>query len=207
MTTTLADIKIISETIAFIVLMSTFLGILYKAVRTFVMFVSKTWKRLEVAFEQLEYVHKEVKPNHGSSLYDGIKTINRELAMARQDILVQHAITRQIRDDMASVPYCELSPTGDLIFSNKTFQEIFHMDALELKDKGWFALLPEEARMTVYNRWVDSMENRTPFQATLNVTSCDNKGCQEIVPYIMKTEQIRSGNGEVIYVIGKIARK
>lgn len=195
--------KTLSEQIAFFMLTAGFIGLLYKIIRSIVLFAKKTWDRLEVAFEQLTYVHKEIKPNSGSSLYDKINKIQNEVAILRQDITIQHIITRQIRDDMANIPYCEFDVSGNLKFANKKFQALFKTHEDQLEELGWFSLLPEEARVSVFNRWSDSMKNGTPFQATLNGFG-DDEG---VLTYILKTEQVKDGDGKIIYVIGKISKK
>lgn len=196
------DIKSTSEIIAFIMLLTAFSGLLYKIFRSVFTFIMKTWKRLEVAFTQLEYVHTEIKPNHGSSLYDKINKIQNEILSIKQEVVVQSYISRQIRDDMILIPYCEFAIDGNLKFSNKKFQELVGMTDHQLLDKGWFTLLPEEARITVFNRWQDSMSKKTPFQATFNLVEGNF-----VSPYILSTEQIKNNAGEVIYVVGKINKK
>lgn len=197
--------KTLSEQIAFLMLAAGFIGLVYKVVRSVVLFAKKTWDRLETAFEQLTYVHKEVKPNSGSSLYDKINKIQNEIAILRQDITIQHIITRQIRDDMANVPYCEFDVAGNMKFANKKFQAIFRVPQEQLDELGWFTLLPEDARVSVFNRWTESMRTGTPFQATLNGYDGDEGSVQ--VSHILKTEHVRDGEGKIIYVIGKISKK
>ena len=196
-------IKTISENVAFIILISTFIGLVYnKVIKRLINFALTTWKRLEVAFGQLEHVHKEVSPNSGSSLYDKINKIQRELDIVRQDIVIQHSISRQIRDDMGSVPYCEFDVAGNLKFANKKLQSLVRMTEHQLAEMGWLTLIPEDARITVYSRWIDAMKTHTPFQATFDGYEGDLA-----VPYTLRTEQIEAGDNNPVYVIGKITKK
>jgi len=191
--------------VGFILLLATFSGLVWKAVTKVIAWKKDVVKKFEDASSQLAYVFKEVRPNSGSTLYDKINNISDEISLVRQDIMIQHHISRQIRDDMISIPYCEFDREGNLIFANKKFQQAVELGEHALEQRGWVSIFPEEFRGNILSRYLKSIVDKTPFQATFECTRCEEPHGIP-VKYILSTSQVIGYGQEVIYVTGKIIK-
>jgi len=191
--------------VGFILLLATFSGLVWKAVTKVIAWKKDVVKKFEDASSQLAYMFKEVRPNSGSTLYDKINNISDEISLVRQDIMIQHHISRQIRDDMISIPYCEFDREGNLIFANKKFQQAVELGEHALEQRGWVSIFPEEFRGNILSRYLKSIVDKTPFQATFECTRCEEPHGIP-VKYILSTSQVIGYGQEVIYVTGKIIK-
>lgn len=189
-----------SELISFIILIITFSGLLGAGFKKVFTFTKKYWKLFNDAFDKLDYVYKEVKPNHGSSIYDKIEKISQNQNLTNRELFVQTRISRQIRDDMKDIIYCEYTEHGDFVFANSKFEEITGLQSEEMKGSGWLNFICEEDRSGVYKKWKESLDNKTPFSASFCLMT--KEGNRKSAH--MKTQQIRDASGNIVYFVGRI---
>lgn len=192
-----------SKLIGFIVLLITFSGLMFGIIKKIFSFIKKYWDMFNVAFAQLEYVYKEVKPNHGSSIYDKINKISKDLESTNKEVFIQTRISRQIRDDVKDVMYCEFDEYGEFVFANKKLEDITGIQTEDMFGLGWLKFVCEKDRDEVYKKWNDSLEHKTPFIVSFCMISKD--GTEESV--IMKVQQIRDSAGNITYFLGRIFLK
>lgn len=184
-------------------MLSTFIGLIVRTLLKAHASIKAYKEKLNGAFDQLTYVYKEIKPNSGSSLYDKITQISNELKQARSDIHLQSHITRQIRNDMPNLLYCEFDKSGRMVFANRNLQTLVGMDEDEILNMGWISFFDEKERDIVYNRWIESVKNKIPFQATFSL-----KKQGAIEEYLMKIEPLSGLKDEdILYYTGKITKK
>ena len=197
------SIKETSEIVSFIILIITLSGLTLGGLRKILSFIKKYFKMFNEAVEQLAYVYKEVKPNSGSSLYDKITRLSGDLKSARTDIFIQSHITKQIRDDMHDMLYCEFDERGDFVFANKHLEELTGISSSGMTSRGWLTFISESERALMFSKWEESLRTKIPFQATFNLIDTNEK--EEL--YIIEVEQIKDQIGEIIYFVGRIRKK
>ena len=195
----------ISWLVGFILLLATFIGLVSKAFSKIIAWKIDIVKKFNEASTQLAYVFKEVRPNSGSTLYDKINNISDEISLVREDIMVQHHISRQIRDDMISIPYCEFDRDGNLIFANKKFQQAVGLGEHALEQRGWISIFPEGFRETILSRYLKSIVDKIPFQATFDCLRCEEP-FDTPHRYMLQTSNVIGYGRNVIYVTGKITK-
>ena len=192
-----------SELVSFIILIITFLGIVFAGIRKIYLFFKKYWGMVDSAFDKLDYVYKEVKPNHGSSIYDKITKISETQKLMNRELFVQTRVSRQIRDDMTDLMYCEFTEYGDFVFANKHFEEVTGLQSEEMQGAGWVKFICEKDRDMVYQKWKESLDNKTPFSTSFCLITKDGGE----MPAHIKMQQIKDASGNIVYFVGRIQKK
>lgn len=192
--------EVISKNISFIILLLTFSGILLTIFKKVFIFVSSYWKKFNEAFDKLDYVYKEVKPNHGSSIYDKITKISESQIATNKELFVQSRLSRQIRDDMIDVMYCEYAANGEFVFANKKFEEVTGLQGEDMRGSGWVNFICEKDRQIVYAGWQEALNTKTPFSASFCLITKDGNEARAH----LKMQQIRDTEGNVLYFVGRI---
>lgn len=205
---TYPDVVEISKIIGAILVILTFVKLIYD-------FVSKLYKRITGEFNKywklfveslakLDFVYTEIKPNHGSSLYDKINRISKDFEQIKKEMAIQSHRTLQIRDDMFDVGYYEADNFGSFTFGNQKLCQLFGMDYEELLGNGWLSSVHERDRERIFKDWKNLIDKNIPFQASFTAV---NQATREELEVWTKVEVVRDSVGQTLHFFGKLFKK
>lgn len=189
----------------------TLLGVIYRGIKNSFINIRKIWKKIEDALSQLDYVYKEIKPNHGSSLYDKISSIEKRLDFSSKNDAIHLYITRQAREDISSLyafhgvdlSYCEFNEVGNMVYASKTLEDLTGLKGYEMLGNGWLSFIHEDQRESVYGGWISSIQKKIPFEMSARIIS----KTKDILNSTLRMEPIKNDNGDIVYYIGKVIRR
>lgn len=106
--------------------------------------------------EAITVIRKEVQPNGGSSIKDGISRIERAIGRLEE---IQAA--RLNSDDMAIF---EADAAGRYIWVNKSLAKLCGRESVELYDHGWKNCVHQDDREKVAEEWRSAIEDWREFE-------------------------------------------
>lgn len=153
-------------------------------------------KRLKGAFDILEKLQEEFKPNGGSSLRDAINRIENKL------LIEQHA--RRAMSIAMDIGVFESNGQGLCTWVNQYYTDMTGLTVDDAKNFGWVTSIYEEDRDRVTEEWEQAVRQKRVFRLEYNYM---NTRTSEFVPVTCIAYPILNDKGDVIGFIGIVERK
>lgn len=123
--------------------------------------------------KKMEYVHKELSYNSGTSIKDKICKIEENASKNIQ--LVNSVLCKQrwLLDNKPE-PIFETDERGQFTWVNESFVRLVKRGKNDLMDSKWKIIISEEGRDDCYKHWEEAIEEKRNFEQTIYIT--DKKG-------------------------------
>ena len=123
---------------------------------------NKIYWMVDQMFPMVQKVHSEVSYNGGTSIKDGILSLQKSVIRieGRVDDLEQ---TQRLAMNLQDIAFWESDEKGNCVYASPALCKILHRSESEIMKEGWVAWLHPDDKDRVIESWKISVEYKSAF--------------------------------------------
>ncbi len=136
--------------------------------------ILKSRKKKNELFEMINGIHSELRFNGGSSIKDAIWKLDK-----KTDTIIWQMNdmkeTQKISMNLQGVAYWMSDEDGLIIYASPSLCKLIGRTESDILGNNWIACLIPEDRERIFHAWMNSINNKIPFDETYTCKRADGK--------------------------------